>query len=521
MKMKRIFITWLIVLVGLLSLISPSFSATISISQPGSDPGTVMQGIAFTVAVSGLSGSGTVSLTLPSGFSVEEPLQKSFSSSTSSVSWTTVKANQKLSAQKISATIIVSGTPSSVETDPFDVISPPSLKVSVTPSKITSAGEKTIQVTVQNWGETSAKDVVVKLDLSNTTGVSLVTGYTPSVSLNTILGGSYGSGESKGVSWRVKVGDSASGSILIETTSSNADTVENSIPVSVGAAPGGEEESGGLGGGGGGGAGGAFIPSTPRHNLTENITKMPSKIEKRKTLEIIPGKGLINNTKLQSAIEKVLKIAKMDENAIQNLLKLSKAISGNLSASRQFSFSENKSKLRLELKYNGKEKIINFMVYDRVPKSFANSSDEIRVIAPGANISVIEKDPEYLFTYPELNPGDEISIEYEVEGERNSSVIEETYLEVYAEGLEEVQLIEKICTPFEKRCHNNTIQECNEEGTGWIDREYCEYGCNKTTITCNPAPQTKPNYFWIWVLIGVILAIAIALGVWYFRYRRM
>lgn len=514
MKMKRIFITWLIVLVGLLSLISPSFSATISISQPGSDSGTVMQGIAFTVTVSGLSGSGTVSLTLPSGFSVEEPLQKSFSSSTSSVSWTTVKANQKLSAQKITATIIVSGTPSSVETDPFDVISPPSLKVSVTPAQITSAGEKTIQVTVQNWGETSAKDVVVKLDLSDTTGVSLVTGYTPSVSLDTILGGSYGSGESKGVSWRVKVGDSASGSILIETSSSNADTVENSILVSVGAAPGSEEVTGG------GGGGGAFIPPTPRQNLTENITKMP-KIEKRKTLEIIPGKGLINNTKLQSAIEKVLKIAKMDENAIQNLLKLSKAISGNLSASRQFSFAENKSKLRLELKYNGKEKVINFMVYDRVPKSFANSSDEIRVIAPNANISVIEKDPEYLFTYPELNPGDEISIEYEVEGERNSSVIEETYLEVYAEGLEEVQLIEKICTPFERRCHNNTIQECNEEGTGWIDKEYCEYGCNKTTLTCNPAPQTKPNYFWIWVLIGVILAIAIALGVWYFRYRRM
>ena len=514
MKMKRIFITWLIVLVGLLSLISPSFSATISISQPGSDSGTVMQGIAFTVTVSGLSGSGTVSLTLPSGFSVEEPLQKSFSSSTSSVSWTTVKANQKLSAQKITATIIVSGTPSSVETDPFDVISPPSLKVSVTPAQITSAGEKTIQVTVQNWGETSAKDVVVKLDLSQATGVSLVNGYTPSVSLDTILGGSYGSGESKGVSWRVKVGDSASGSILIETSSSNADTVENSILVSVGAAPGSEEVTGG------GGGGGAFIPPTPRQNLTENITKMP-KIEKRKTLEIIPGKGLINNTKLQSAIEKVLKIAKMDENAIQNLLKLSKAISGNLSASRQFSFAENKSKLRLELKYNGKEKVINFMVYDRVPKSFANSSDEIRVIAPNANISVIEKDPEYLFTYPELNPGDEISIEYEVEGERNSSVIEETYLEVYAEGLEEVQLIEKICTPFERRCHNNTIQECNEEGTGWIDKEYCEYGCNKTTLTCNPAPQTKPNYFWIWVLIGVILAIAIALGVWYFRYRRM
>ncbi len=513
--MRKILFAWLIVLAGLLSIISPSLSATISISQPGSDPGTVMQGIAFTVTVSGLSNSGTVSLVLPSGFSVEEPLQKSFSSSTSSVSWTTVKANQKLSAQKISATITTSGNPSSIETDPFDVISPPSLKVSVTPSQITSSGEKTIQVTVQNWGETSAKDVVVKLDLSQASGVSLVTGYTSSVSLNTILGGSYGSGESKGVSWRVNVDSSASGSISIEVTSSNADTVEKTISLSLGTVTGGEEVT--STGGGGGGGGGAIIPPIPKKNITENITKMP-KIEKKKTLEIVPGKGLINNTKLQSAIEKVLKIAKMDENAIQNLLKLSKAISGNLSANREFSFSENKSKLRLRLKYNGKEKVINFMVYDKVPKTFANSSNEITVIAPKAKISVIEQDPEYLFTYSELNSGDEITIEYEVDGERNSSVIEEAYLEVYAEKLEKILSVEKICTPLEMRCYNNTLQQCNKEGTSWIDKEYCEYGCNETVLACNPAPEARPNYFWLLLLL--IVMIVIAVGIWYFKYNR-
>jgi len=81
-----------------------------------------MKGKPFTVTVSGLSYFGTVTLLLPSGFSSSEGLTKSFSSGTSTVSWTTIVANQKLSAQTISATITVPGSPSTATSNSFDVL---------------------------------------------------------------------------------------------------------------------------------------------------------------------------------------------------------------------------------------------------------------------------------------------------------------------------------------------------------------------------------------------------------------
>jgi PGF-pre-PGF domain-containing protein len=45
--------------------------------------------------------------------------------------------------------------------------------------------------------------------------------------------------------------------------------------------------------------------------------------------------------------------------------------------------------------------------------------------------------------------------------------------------------IKPICNPDEKRCSDNKIQICNKT---WIDLESCEYGCNSTTLACNPKP---------------------------------
>lgn len=43
-----------------------------------------------------------------------------------------------------------------------------------------------------------------------------------------------------------------------------------------------------------------------------------------------------------------------------------------------------------------------------------------------------------------------------------------------------------ICTPSEKRCAGNFIEECSVEGTYWVNLGECQYGCNSIQKECNP-----------------------------------
>jgi PGF-pre-PGF domain-containing protein len=208
-------------------------AASISISQSGADPNTVMKSTAFTVTVSGLSDSGSVSLILPTGFSTEENTTKTFGGSTTSVSWTTIIANQKLSAQTISATITTLGSPETVTTSSFDVILPPSIVTSVSLSSISepSAGSlHSINLNIQNYGETIAKDVVVTLSLPS--GFSLSSGIATQT-ISTISGGAGGSGESVGISWTVTADSPSTSTITITVVPSNADSKTDTISVTV------------------------------------------------------------------------------------------------------------------------------------------------------------------------------------------------------------------------------------------------------------------------------------------------
>lgn len=242
----------------LVLLLPAAHAATVTVSQSGADPGTVMKGRYFTITVSGLSGTGTVSLiNLPSGINVEEGTTKSFGSGTSSVSWTTAIASQTLTGQKIQVSISTTGSPQSVESSAFDIVLPPSLELSVSPTSFTDpSGDKNLQLTIKNWGETTARDVVVAISLPS--GVSLKSG-SASQEISTILGGTGGSGESKGISWTLSFGSVSNSSINITVTSSNADTKSVSIPVTVTTAP---SQAGGTTGGGGGGGGASTRPNS-------------------------------------------------------------------------------------------------------------------------------------------------------------------------------------------------------------------------------------------------------------------
>jgi len=254
------------VLLAVLLFVLPAVhAATVSVTQSGADPGTVMKGRYFTITVSGLSGSGTATLILPSGVTVEEGTTKSFSSGTSSVSWTTAIAGQTLTGQKIYVSISTTGSPVTAASDPFDIVLPPSLELSVYPTSfVDPQGDKTLQLTIKNWGETTARDVNVRLSLPQ--GVSISSG-SATQTISAILGGTGGNGESRGVSWVLSFTSPTNSSIEITVSPSNADSKSVTVPVVVYGTT--QTQPTTTSGGGGGGGGGGAVAEKP------NVKEIP------------------------------------------------------------------------------------------------------------------------------------------------------------------------------------------------------------------------------------------------------
>ncbi|HIE41414.1 MAG TPA: DUF4366 domain-containing protein [Candidatus Aenigmarchaeota archaeon] len=408
---------FLVLILISLALVVPVKAATVTISQPGADSGTIMKGVPFTITVSGLSGSGTVNLIdLPTGFSTEEGTSKSFSEGTTSVAWTTSRISAIQPNIKIKVSITTAGSPSTAESSSFDVVLPPSISISASPKSITvnQGSSFTVTLNVQNAGGTSAKSISFSV---SGTGVSISEGCAQITSVP--------AEGSASVLCTILASTSGTHTITFIASPSNTDSKSDLITIKV-ESVGGEEIGSGGGGGAGGGVGGGYGGVTPIEKI-KNATKK---------LELVPGVGLRQNAKLLSTLEKVLGKGKMSEQAIENLLRLSASIVSDLEATRNFKIEENKSKIELRIRYKGKNRVRNFIVYDKIPKTFANSTDLIFVNAYGAKIEIIEKDPEYVFLYSDVSEDDELSILYETSGEKNATIINETFVEFYAESLE-------------------------------------------------------------------------------------
>ncbi|MBN2330667.1 MAG: right-handed parallel beta-helix repeat-containing protein, partial [Candidatus Aenigmarchaeota archaeon] len=213
---------------------------------------------------------------------------------------------------------------------------------------------------------------------------------------------------------------------------------------------------------------------------------------------LVPGVGIIDNIKLQAAVEHALAKGNLSEPAKQNLLRLSESIKQDIEAIREMLFSGISTKLRTRINYTGSMKVRNFMVYEQVPKTFANDAKYVTVTAPGANIAVVEEDPSWLITFTEVNPGDELSITYESAGKKGSSIPWQVETEVYAESLEEPPVVTPppvqtlICTPGSTACIGDRLQKCSSDGMEWNTQEVCQHGCNKNMLRCNPAQVTEP-----------------------------
>jgi hypothetical protein len=196
-------------------------------------------------------------------------------------------------------------------------------------------------------------------------------------------------------------------------------------------------------------------------------------------------------------MEKVLGLANMSEQAKQNMLRISESISSQVRMQRSFRFANQVSSMETRLAYSGSQKASKFMLYDSVPKEFAQHAGNITVTAAGANMEVVESDPEYLFIYEELGPGQEIVITYSVDTEVEESVIDSFSGEVYAQELSDVAA----CTEGATRCSMSDLQVCSSGE--WVFQETCQYGCSGNA--CSTVPLAGPADYTIWIIVGALL----------------
>lgn len=473
-------------------LINSVYALSVSVTQSGADADEVMKGRTFIVEASGWTGDcsqATISFSGCSSCGLSgENTQKTIGGGATSVSWTTVSATQLATAQTISVSVSGGCTLQQATSDSFDIVLPPSLSVEATPSTSSVVAGNTFDVNLNivNSGETTANDVTTSVDPSV---MSISSGCSPISSID--------EGQSAGQSCTILASTAGTYTVTFTVSSTNADSASDSFSMTVTSAGGGQPP-GGPGGVPGGGTAG------PSEEKAKNATRKPT---------LVPGVGLRNNTKLQQAIEKVLGKGRLNENAIENLIRLSNSITSQVQVTREFETKDGKSELTTKMTYKGGERVKNFMVYEKVPKTFSTNAKNITVTAYNAKIEVVEEDPEYMFLYSEMEPNQEVVIKYSINQEVDTSMIDEAETFVYGESYEGLAPGE-ICIAGEKRCSGNDLQQCKDDGTGWTNIETCEYGCDSKTLSCKqPSPEEAPPVeFPAWVWIPVIIAIVVIIA---------
>jgi len=271
---------------------------------------------------------------------------------------------------------------------------------------------------------------------------------------------------------------------------------------------------------GGGGGSGTTTASDEEEIVTEDYVYKP-------------GTSLDINGVLQDSVAKLLGKKKLTTKDVKDLMDNSNSIYSSFQTTRSITTTSSKSILTTTLKYSGINKIKNLIVYDRVPKDFATSSSDITVTATGFRVEVVKTDPEFAFSYGELNPNQQVVIKYEVAGDVGTNLLDDFSMEIYAESLEEAAVCGNgiceagenpvtcasdcpklsppvLCTPGEIRCSGSALQKCNDAGDVWETIEICPYGCGNNA--CNPSPpfdMTSAIIGVVVIIIAIILLVAL------------
>lgn len=199
---------------------------------------------------------------------------------------------------------------------------------------------------------------------------------------------------------------------------------------------------------------------------------------------------------------------------LENIMNYSRSIKGNFSGT-MFVYSGGSVSIFIAMvRYSG-EKLNNVVLWNRLPGYFIDKS--LVVNAPGARIIRVVNN-ERAFVYPTLTKDDEILLVYRVGKEVNTSMLNDTSFEVYAEPVEEIPVY-VICEDGEIECDGSVVVECID-GI-WVSKRLCLYGCEAgkcvERIEVVPEMVSLILLFTVWVIVVLILAISFLI---YYKLRR-
>ncbi len=206
----------------------------------------------------------------------------------------------------------------------------------------------------------------------------------------------------------------------------------------------------------------ALTDEISRHS-TDNVVSIASTVKKEATVKngLSQGIALENNAKLRNMLGEVFGMPAMDVKDMDSMLRNSKTIASRMQVERKVEVSSGKSYMRLSMQYEGNETITDFVIYDIVPKSFAQSAKDIKVTAPGAEVLVVEDDPQFAIIFSSLSPGETINIDYEVDAEVDADIVSSFSAEVYASAVGDSPACAQVITP----ARNLNTGECIEYPT--------------------------------------------------------
>ena len=199
-------------------------------------------------------------------------------------------------------------------------------------------------------------------------------------------------------------------------------------------------------------------------NDTINISsEAPVTGKKEATIKtgLSQGIALENNAKLRNMLGEVFGMPAIDVKDMDSMLRNSKTIASHMQVERKVEVSSGRSYMRMSMQYEGNETITDFVIYDIVPKSFAQSAKDIKVTAPGAEVLIVEDDPEFAIIFSSLSPGETINIDYEVDAEVDADIVSSFSAEVYASAVGDSPACAQVITP----ARNFNTGECIEYPT--------------------------------------------------------
>ncbi|MBI2085010.1 MAG: hypothetical protein HYT71_00685 [Candidatus Aenigmarchaeota archaeon] len=403
-----------------LAVLSAGATAAVTVNDLIFDTTTADAGTTRTVSVTMSTDSGSATInsfsisSSPSGLTVSS-VDTPFTVGTSGTSKTFTISSSTSETYTFSVTAIDSnGASSSSNSATVEYVTPSSLTMDVLENPLSTVyeGNNTgISINViNNLGSSQTRNLTLYQNLSNTFVVNTSLGSDPATQTLSLS-----SGQTRSVVWNITIGSfTGTGHSLVrlgDTTEAKVFTLTKGTTTTVSTAT--TTTAGGVGGSG--------ATTTTTTTTTTTISGQPGHEIQNIVREIIQR----NNEEIKSLIDSKeelqtgLRIALGKELSAEIKAAVSattEKIQKNVASNRSIDIDtvNSRSSVSLKIKYNGTEQVNNFLVKDVIPKSFADSSSKITVSAPGAVVNVTKADPEYIFTYKNITPGEEKTISYSV-----------------------------------------------------------------------------------------------------------